>query len=756
MSKINAPKNLSGISENQILSGLSSKDTETIKLAIDIAKKVYGEKSLPLGECIIEHTLGIAKQAASLKMDTDSRCAAILSRVLTIDPKLTDEIQNAFGDSVIKIIRGLEKLRRINISVYNRIGVKSSKKVESKNSDLQKEALRKMLLVLTDDIRIIVLKLIGRIQTLHYIYKHPSDSARDIAYSSLHYFAPLANRLSIHELKWPIEDWSFRILEPQTYQKLAVSLSDKREERELFIEKVLTSINNILIEKKISAEVKGRAKHLYSINKKLQKKDIKFENLNDLNAVRILVKNVEHCYRVLDALHNNWEFVNAEFDDYIARPKANGYQSLHTVLMVDNKPVEIQIRTFKMHNLAESGLASHWRYKEGISRDLSFENRLGLLRELMDWQKDISISDERLQNLAEDVIYCLTPKGDVFDLQNGATPIDFAYRLHTEVGHRCRGAKVDGVLVTLNTNLKSGQCVEVITVKAGGPSRDWLRDELGYIKSKHAKSKVRQFFNAQNYLERLNEGKSIWQRLQNRLRPANKPSFSGEELSTKLGYKKVEDFYLALARSEIGMHHLQAMVRGLYSSDLDQVDALKSSNKKTKQKIGNILEEEFLDKVIILDLQGLKYQKARCCNPKPPNAIIGYITRNYVVSVHSINCLEFRYISNKLPEKVVAVTWKRSKLVENIEDNQDINHNNNQINITIYGKSYPKKSSSTILLTDVMNYLHQEKIQVVSMQYNIESNDLQPTITLTIKNISNLQKMINSLNNLATVNRIYM
>lgn len=767
MGKITSPKNLAKISQEEILHSLIPEDATKVGIAIDIATKVYADKSLPLGESILEHTLGIAKQVANLNMDVDTRVAALLSRVLIIEPKYVEELEKIFGVKVVKLIRDLDKLRRINLlpNLQNSKSIEKSSnhKTDFKNNAIQTEALRKMLLVLADDIRIIFLQLVGQIQTLHYIYKHPSDSAREIAYSSLQYFAPLANRLSIHELKWPIEDWAFRILEPETYKHLAKSLNSKREERECFIDKVLHELNQMVANIKVSAEIKGRAKHLYSIYKKMQKKNIKVDGLYDLNATRVLVDSVEDCYRVLDILHNRWEFVQSEFDDYIARPKDNGYQSLHTVVLFEEKPVEVQIRTYQMHQLAESGLASHWRYKEGVAKDSSFEIRLSLLRELMDWQKDIANSDERLQNLAEDTIYCLTPKGEVFDLPPRATPIDFAYRIHTNLGHRCRGAKVDGALVPLTTELKSGQCVEIIFAKDGNPSRDWLRDDLGFIKSSRAKSKVRQFFNTLEHAEKVSEGKNIWLRMQSRLRTPNRPQPAGEDISAKLGYKQLDDFYLALARADIGMHHLQALIRGMDSDNSVGLPILQTNGvkKKIKKNISAVNEEnEYSDKVTILDLEGLTYQKAACCSPTPPVSIIGYITRNNIVSVHNINCREFRFISNRLPEKVVAVAWRRNinnqqkiNSSEQRAKSRLINNKNQKLKLLISGKNLPDNHANDVL-TAVMNYAQQNNLQIHAMQFNLDSSELPATINIEFASTMRRKEIIKEISKLSAIAKV--
>lgn len=640
---------------DDLLLGLSFSEQTLIREAFDWAKQVYGDRLLPMGGGVFTHTVGVARQATMLNMDATSRVAALLSRLPSFLPTVHDDVRLRFGNAPQQLIDGLEKLRLLDHTLQNH-----SLTVANKGSELQAEALRKMLLVLANDVRMVTLKLICRLQTLRHIYKHPTDSAREVAFATLHFFAPLANRLGRYDLKWPLEDWSFRIIEPKIYQQLAQGLRLKRATRETLIQAFLAELTTILNGLGIKGEIKGRAKHLYSIHRKMQRKAISINDLYDLHAARVLVDDVEQCYSVLASVHSKWSFVQKEFDDYIAKPKENGYQSLHTVVVFQNVPIEVQIRTHTMHAQAESGVASHWRYKEGVSDDARLEERLQLLRELMDWQKDIAVDDQRLKLLTEDTIYCLTPKGQVYDLSYGATPVDFAYRVHTDLGHRCRGVRIDGALMPLSTPLKSGQCIDIITAKEGGPSRDWLLAHSPFIKTHRARSKVRQWFNAHEQEERINEGRATWLRMQSRLRPMGKAAPSGDEVATALGFNELKDFYLAMSRGLVGMHQLQALVRGHDASV--QPPSLPSTitTTKTPRKVNKSVQQEgYSGKVSILDIGDMAYQKAECCTPLPPHAIIGYITRNNVVSIHRADCRELWHISNRLPERVIAVAWKR-------------------------------------------------------------------------------------------------
>lgn len=735
-----------------LMHGLSAKEQALVHESIALSAPIYGDRLLPIGEQITNHVFGVARQASLLEMDVTARCAAILSRIPSIHPQSSEKIREIFGESCWQLIFGLDKLRRLDQMLFRHLKVADDKNI--KNAEAQAEALRKMLLVLSDDMRMVVLKLISRIQTLHYIYKNPTESARETASATLHFFAPLANRLGMHELKWPLEDWSFRILEPQIYQQLANSLAIRRTAREKIVHDFLAELSAMVEKLGIQAHIKGRAKHLFSIHRKMVRKKSGIAELYDLYATRVLVDSVEDCYRVLAQLHGRWSYLQKEFDDYIAKPKDNGYQSLHSVVLFGEYPIEVQIRTHAMHRLAEMGMASHWRYKEGVADDSQFEERLTLLRELMSWQKEVAQEDQRLKLLTEETLYCLTPKGEVFDLPQGATPVDFAYRVHSELGHRCRGARVDGQLVPLSTILKSGQCIDIITAKEGGPSRDWLLDDSPFLKSARARAKVRQWFNVREHQERIAEGRSSWLRIQNRLRPAGKPAPSGEEVSQALGFGEINEFYLAISRGEVGMHQLQALIRGVDSAEVSlKTQAMRKKATPSAKNPANDLESLYNGKINVLDLGEMSTQKAACCQPQPPVPIIGYITRQNIVSVHRADCRELWQISNRLPERVIAVAWQKNSGTKKRPYVKQ-----RYPTLMIEGKEPTQTPASAALLsapllTQVLSWLQQQAVPIHAMHF--EQNNQVPQLSIQIdinpEEVANLVLELSQLPNIRQV-----
>ena len=520
--------------------------------------------------------------------------------------------------------------------------------------------------------RVVMIRLASRVTTLRYFAekKMQDDMVSRYARETLDVYAPLANRLGIWQLKWELEDFSFRFLEPDEYRRIAKMLEEKRIEREEFITQAIVRLKSELEKAGIKADVSGRPKHIFSIWNKLREKSLDFSNLHDVRAFRIIVDDVKTCYAVLSIVHNIWNPILKEFDDYISRPKPNGYQSLHTIVVTEEGlPIEVQIRTTDMHHFAEYGVAAHWRYKEAGSGAVGqeYDDKISWLRQLLAWQTDVTDAvgtaegtlQERHEKLKsaglDERIYVLTPQARVIELPSGATPIDFAYHLHSDVGHRCRGAKVDGVMVPLNTPLKSGQTVEIITAKGvnvnAGPSRDWLSPE--YAASARTRSKIRAWFNAIDLEETLAAGRSV---VEKTLQREGKTSINLEELANKLGFPKLEDLFLAVGKDAFSLRNIEMALH----ADGAPKEPVEEDVVLTRKSKASSVEQGAKSGVLVVGTDGLMTQLAKCCKPAPPDVIVGFVTRGKGVSIHRADCRNFAEMQHRTPERVIQTNWGKS------------------------------------------------------------------------------------------------
>ena len=499
-----------GASLEKLSAGLSPADAARIRRALEFIEPIYAGNHLGTGEEISRHVFGMALIATALRLDADTRLAALLFAVHQFHPDAKERIEQEFKADVARLVGGLHRLNGLRL-------IAPTPASSMRDVRTQPEVLRKMLLAMVEDIRVVLLRLASRTQTLRYYTEHPGPERDETARESLDIYAPLANRLGVWEIKWELEDLSFRFLNPDTYRQIARQIDEKRSERERFITEAIALLKKECEAAGIQAEIYGRPKHIYSIWKKMRAKQVPLEEVYDLRALRVIVDQVRDCYTVLGIVHQLWTPVAKEFDDYITKPKGNLYQSLHTaVIAADKRPLEVQIRTWEMHEHAELGVAAHWRYKEGgrgTGKKDAYGDKVALLRELLSWRDEIADASNWIEQFKraalDDTIYVMTPQGRVIDLPRGATPIDFAYRVHTQIGHRCRGAKADGVLVALNKPLVSGQTVEIITAKQGGPSRDWLNPQLGYLRTSRARHKVKQYFTTLDETQTMAEGRAV-------------------------------------------------------------------------------------------------------------------------------------------------------------------------------------------------------------------------------------------------------
>jgi GTP pyrophosphokinase len=572
-----------------------------------------------------------------------------------------------------------------------------------------------MLLAMVQDVRVVLIKLADHLQELRAVVRSDDENARRAtAELTRDLFAPLANRLGVWHVKWELEDLAFRLLEPATYKDIARLLDEKRLDRERYIEAVIASLKGELARAGLTGEVTGRPKHIFSIYKKMQRKGVGFEALHDVRAVRVLVDDLKDCYTVLGIVHHLWSPIPKEFDDYIAKPKANHYRSLHTaVIGPEGKAVEVQIRTHEMHQHSELGIAAHWRYKEDARHDRGYDEKIAWLRQILEWKDEVSDAGELAEDfkteLFADTVYVLTPQGRVVDLPKGSTPIDFAYHVHTELGHRCRGAKVDGVMVPLNTPLHNGQQVEIMAAKQGGPSRDWLNPQLGFLKSQGSRGKVRQWFNKQNLEADLAHGRAI---LEKELQRHGATALNLDKLASDMGFERLNDLLVEIARGDVGPKQLQEALKPA-PAEPEPPQALQPASRKpsTAGKGG----------VLIVGVDKLLTLTARCCKPAPPDRIVGFVTRGRGVSVHRADCSNVKRLD---AERCVTAEWGVATGATFAVD------------VTL------EALDRTGLLRDISDVLTRERINVTATSTQTTAHVARMRFTLEVQNVDQLQRVL--------------
>jgi GTP pyrophosphokinase len=608
--------------------GLAAPERALIGRALEFAEPLYAGQTLSTGEPAWGHALGLAASLAAVGLDAPGRAAGLLFAA----PKYLegmDRLRDAFGEEIAALASGVEKLYQLRLATRG-------------SPAEQNEVLRKMVLGMVEDVRVVLIRLASRTQTLRFFSKNPSPERIAYARETLDIYAPLANRLGVWQLKWELEDLSFRYLEPELYKRIAQMLDEKRLEREHYIAKAMQTLAGELPGVDVKAQITGRPKHIYSIWNKMRTKQVDFSEVYDVRALRVIVPEVKDCYAALGVVHNLWQPIPKEFDDYISRPKGNLYQSLHTaVLGPGGRTLEVQIRTEEMHQQAEYGVAAHWQYKEKAKASKQFEQKIAWLRQLLAWRDEVPIKRPAL----DDVIYVLTPQGKVIDLPTGSTPIDFAYALHSDLGHRCRGARVDGRIVTLDTPLASGQRVEIVAAKTGGPSRDWLNAERGFAKSARARHKIRQWFNAKALAETIAAGRAV---VEKELRREGTLHASLDGLAAKLGFAKPEEMFAAVARDEVNLRQLHVALKGVEPPA--PAPEVKKPRKPSSAKAA----------MLVVGMGGLATQLARCCKPVPPDAIRGFVTRGKGVSIHREDCDSLKRLAERHPERVMETAWGKS------------------------------------------------------------------------------------------------
>jgi len=658
-----------------LVASLAQMERATVERAWRYAQQAYGEARLGTGEPAFAHAAGLAANIAALRLDADTICAGLLFAVPTYVVNGDDALAAQFGPSIASLVGGISRLNALRVVTRN-VALESAAARGSKVARTgtrttsggapQVEILRKMLLAMVEDIRVVLLRLASRTQTMRYLTGAADADAIEhrvpVARETLDVYAPLANRLGVWQLKWELEDLSLRFLEPDTYKHIARQLDERRASREQMIVESMDVLRREVEAAGIKADISGRPKHIYSIWNKMRAKSLDFSQIYDVRGLRVLVEDVKDCYAVLGIVHNLWQPIPKEFDDYISRPKGNFYRSLHTaVIGPDGRALEVQIRTHEMHRHAELGVAAHWRYKEGGGPSKKtaggdpFDDKIAFLRQVLAWRDEVVDSADWVEQFKhaalDETVYVLTPQGRVIDLPAGATPVDFAYALHSELGHRCRGARVDGQIVPLDRVLKNGERVEIITVKTGGPSRDWLNPALGFIRSSRARNKVRHWFNNLALEQTVADGRAIVERA---LQREGRSGVKLEALAEVLGFRSASDLFAAVGREEVGQRQLQEGLRTLAGAVADEAapdtagaPALARRGRADRQGSG----------VLVVGVDRLMTQLAKCCRPVRPDRITGYVTRGRGVSIHRTGCRSLARLVEKDPERAIDAEW---------------------------------------------------------------------------------------------------
>lgn len=601
------------------------------------------------GEPLDTHCAAVAVILAELGSDAETRASALLAvqPVPAGEVARQDPLHKAFGPEVMTLVQGARALLRL--------GQVAGRAHDDPSGGDQKEMQRKMLLAMAADLRIVLMRLASRLQSLRWYAATRTPCPQGFAQETMTLYTPLANRLGIWQLKWEMEDLSFRFLQPDIYKSIARQLEEKRVEREAFIESVMQRLREALEDARIQAVISGRPKHIYSIWNKMRVKHLEFHQLFDLRALRVIVDDERECYAALALAHAMWTPVPEEFDDYISRPKPNGYRSLHTVVADEQgRAFEIQIRTHEMHRFAEYGMAAHWRYKEAGARggqveaSSAYDQKIAWMRQLLSWKEDSGQAAQAARR-EPDRIYVMTPQARVIELPAGATPVDFAYYLHTDLGHRCRGARVDGQMVPLSTPLRTGQTVEIIAAKSGSPSRDWLNPQLGFLASVRSRAKVRAWFNAVELQQRIAQGQVL---VEKELQRLGKTATNLEQLAQQLGFARADDLYIAAAKEEFSLRQIDHVFRETSATPVPERDEARiyASNAGSVARTGK-------SGVLVVGVDSLLTQLARCCRPAPPDLIGGFITRGRGVSIHRRDCPSWVALAQREAERIIDVEW---------------------------------------------------------------------------------------------------
>ena len=719
-----APQPAEPVPELIVATALSlPEQAHALTRARSFAEPLIAGEQLDTGENTLAHADAVARILKTVGGSEAMQAASYLVYACDHLNKPEEVIAKAFGQNFAAL--AVETTKLVRVQRLSRTAHSTAQLVD--DPAVQTENVRKMLLAFSRDLRVVMLRLASRLQTLRHYAATKQPVPPSLARESLLVFAPLANRLGIWQVKWELEDLSFRFLEPETYREVARLLDEKRIEREGYVEQLRGQLEAELRSQGIGATVQGRPKHIYSIVRKMRGKSLDFDHVFDIRALRVVVPSVPDCYAALSWVHSQFQPITEEFDDYIAKPKANGYQSLHTIVreVVDGqpaRPIEIQIRTQAMHDHAEHGVAAHWAYKEagakgyaGVSAGGAYDAKIAVLRQLLAWERDLAGAKPG-KDLFDDRIYVLTPEAAIVELPQGATAIDFAYSVHTNLGHRCRGARVDGAMVPLNTPLQNGQTVEVITTKEGGPSRDWLNAELGYLASPRAKAKVRAWFNAQVMHETVARGREAVEKL---LQREGKTALKLDDLASQLGFKSADELFEVVGKDEFSLRSIETLLRPPEPVlPQDEFPQLKKSRAADHNAKGGVL---------VVGVDSLMTQLAKCCKPAPPDDIGGFVTRGKGVSIHRRDCSNFRELEARDSQRVIDVAWGTPRAAEAVVYPVDV---------------AVEAADRQGLLRDISEVFAKEKMNVIGVQTQSVKGTAWMTFTVEVSDSQRLAKVL--------------
>ena len=707
-------------------------DRELIRRAYRVAEEAHREQKRLSGDPYINHCLAVASILADLRVPPEVVAAGLLHDTVEDTTVTIHDIRRDFGDTIAALVDGVTKLTNLpRVSRDDQHAEPSNGSEASdplpatvargRKRDLVSETLRKTFLAMGDDVRVVLIKLADRLHNMRTLSFMSETKRKRIAKETLDIFAPLANRLGIWQIKWELEDLGFRHLNTEKYREIAEQLQERRPEREMQIEVIKKDLIKLLAHNNIQSEISGRPKHIYSIYKKMTEKGKPFDLVRDVRAVRLIVPDVPSCYAALGVIHTHWRPIPGEFDDYIAAPKDNFYQSLHTAVIYDDKrPLEVQIRTAEMHQSAEYGIAAHWRYKEGTHRDKIYEQRINWLRNMMEWRSDVSDAQEFVEGMKTDVfqdrVYVFTPRGDIIDLAAGSTPIDFSYHVHTDIGHRCRGARVNGKLVPLYQELHTGDQVEILTAKRGGPSRDWLNPNLGLVKTQRARSKIKAWFKKQEDEQNLGQGRATLERELQRLGITN---INFEKMARELGFKIPEEMFIAVGCGDLSVNKvIREISQAEETADILEV-TIPAQGKKSST-----------DVVEVVGLKGLLSSMARCCNPMTGDQIVGYITRGRGATIHRQDCPNI--LRRKDTERLLQVSWGKVEQTYAIP-------------ITV--KAYDRQG----LMGDISTLLQNEGVNIADVSVNFNRSVADLSLVVEVRDLTQLSRVLTRIESLPNV-----
>ncbi|NOT03896.1 MAG: bifunctional (p)ppGpp synthetase/guanosine-3',5'-bis(diphosphate) 3'-pyrophosphohydrolase [Anaerolineales bacterium] len=708
-------------------------EREIIQNAYRVAEKAHREQKRISGEPYINHCLAVASILVELRVPPEVVAAGLLHDTIEDTSITLDDIQRDFGETIAALVDGVTKLTKLpNVSRGDQFAEKNNKNknepeeaisstLSGRKGDIVSETLRKTFLAMGDDVRVVLIKLADRLHNMRTLGYMSEDKRKRIAQETLDIFAPLANRLGIWQLKWELEDLGFRYVNPEKYKEIAGQLSERRPDREGNMNAIKDNILRLLDEHNIKVEITGRPKHIYSIYKKMLNKGKPFDMVMDVRAVRLIVPDLPSCYSTLGVIHTTWRPIPGEFDDYIAAPKDNFYQSLHTAIIYDDKrPLEVQIRTHEMHLNAEYGIAAHWRYKEGSKHsDKNYELRINSLRSMMEWQTDVHDATEFVESMRSDVfqdrVYIFTPRGDIIDLPAGSTPIDFAYHVHTDIGHCCRGARINGKLVPLYQELKTGDQVEILTAKRGGPSRDWLNPNLGLVKTQRARAKIKVWFKKQEDEQNLAQGRETLARELQRL---GLKDINFEKMARELNYKTPDEMFIELGNGDLPVSKIiKQFAQHEEVQDIFEVNPTTAPSTST-----NAIE--------VVGLKGMLTTMGRCCNPMPGEPIIGFVTRGRGATIHRQDCPNI--LQTKDRERLLQVSW---------------GHIERTYPVPIKIKAYDRQG----LVNDISNLLSDENINIADVAVNVNRSIADLRLVIEVKDLTQLSRILTRMESLPNV-----